>query len=130
MLKVKDLRVGNYICSSLTKSVVEVSTKVLRLMESEIRVKGETTYKGIPITEDLLLKCGFSRGLYIDNLFFTKLDVVNGDYSEIIIDMSDGNVEVHLDINNFSIEVECKHLHQLQNLYHSVTGKELEVKLN
>ena len=130
MLKVKDLRVGNYIYSSLTKSVVEVSTKVLRLMESEIRVKGETTYKGIPITEDLLLKCGFSRGLYIDNLFFTKLDVVNGDYSEIIIDMSDGNVEVHLDINNFSIEVECKHLHQLQNLYHSVTGKELEVKLN
>lgn len=129
MLKVKDLRVGNYIYSSLTESVVEVSTKVLRLMESEIRVKGETTYKGVPITEDILLKCGFSRGLYIDNLFFTKLDIVNGDYSEIIIDMSDC-LEVHLDINNFSIKVECKYLHQLQNLYYSVTGKELEVKLN
>lgn len=128
MLNPKKLRSENYIYSSLTDSVVQVNIKLLRLIESEIRVKGETTYKGIPITEELLLKSGFVKSKYLNHILFSKLNSVGENHSEIIVDMSDG-LKVFLDINGFAIEIDCKYIHKLQNLYYDITTEELQIKL-
>jgi hypothetical protein len=50
---------------------------------------------------------------------------------------SDGKIDIHMydDSGKFRLEnyngsrVEIKYLHQLQNIYHSLTGKELTIKL-
>lgn len=128
MLKVKDLRVGNYICSSLTKSVVEVSTKLLRLMESEIRVKGETTYKGIPITEEiLLLKCGFEKrgNDYVKGSFFFFAQSTEDDGTFINTECGRYRSGIR-SIISFTVES----LHDLQNVYYYChSKKELEVEI-
>ena len=75
---------------------------------------------GIELTEEILLKCGFEKredGDY--NLFkYSEVDIV------ICSDFSSWKC----DGINFSVN-SIKHLHQLQNLYFILTGKELEVKL-
>lgn len=69
----------------------------------------------IPLTEEILLKCGFNfwGGItsYCDREDFWS------------IKMEDGRFEIEY------VELEIKHLHQLQNLYFALTGKELEIEL-
>lgn len=86
-------------------------------------VNVETGFLPIPLTEDMLLRCGFSYDLGSDSwkicgLFIRKVE------------------------SGFNIFIECEddwysncffrdfeYLHQLQNIYLDLTGNELEVKL-
>lgn len=76
--------------------------------------------QGIPLTEEILLKCGFEKredGDY--NLFKnSEVDIV------ICSDFSSWKC----DGINFSVNY-INHLHQLQNLYWCLCGKELEIEL-
>lgn len=78
-----------------------------------------TEIEPIPITEELLLKCGFDEpcdGVYEHNY---------------------GDFEVTKEWENWWVTwnggsdfwFRIKHIHQLQNAYYLVTGKELEIKL-
>jgi hypothetical protein len=71
----------------------------------------------IPLTEEILLKCGFEKfevegyPIFIIGKFYLEF------YSlESVFLISD-------------IEVKIKHLHQLQNLYFCLTGEELTIEL-
>ena len=80
----------------------------------------------IPLTEDILLKCGFKRvpkNLYVDNLkdLRTAVTYLKG---SIIWNESTRIVWV----GNIALD-NIKYLHELQNLYFAITGEELEVKL-
>ena len=87
----------------------------------------------IPLTEDILLKCGFVK----DGDYFKKgvLDMfyclkyykhLNGYY--FYIQYSDSPFE--WDDNTFyPISCTYKYLHQLQNLHFALTGEELTIKL-
>lgn len=77
----------------------------------------------IPLTEDILLKCGFVRkkfGIDPYNLQDGWLKFSFGltiwEDGRLFYEWMGGNIEV-------------KHLHQLQNLYYSLTGKELKVEI-
>lgn len=74
----------------------------------------------IPITEELILKCGFVKAggfYYTYNCSFT----LNYDKFD------DGSYNATSQCNNIARGI--KHLHQLQNLYFALNGKELEIKL-
>ena len=120
-MKATELRIGNYILDeeNEVRQVIELSQTLIRtscdftLLTSEV--------KPIPLTEDILLKCGFE----IDGIFcYIK------SFQTIYL------VKPWREANHFLLKTiggEClsrlQHLHQLQSLYFALCGEELEVNL-
>ena len=71
----------------------------------------------IPINSDILLKCGFENDLIT---WSNGICWLTNDSSGTSVFVGTLSVKLPYDIH---------YLHQLQNLYFSLTGKELEVKL-
>lgn len=77
-------------------------------------------FKPIPISEDWLILFGFEEDAEYDNTFNLLTDVLNG-FTTITIDV---RAEVLL---LDCMEIKIKHVHQLQNLYFSLTNQELKI---
>ena len=130
MIKPNELRIGNYVyekywCNDKRNYILE-QLKIESIFKSHIVDHLDNAYEcnyiiPIPLTEKILLKCGF------------VLDILNN-----------GDSPVWLNDNNFYINsktfqpedggfyicrYEIKYLHQLQNLYFVLTQKELEIQL-
>ena len=75
-------------------------------------------FQPIPLTEEILLKCGF----IIDS-------INNFEKYPFTIQKSNHYVTDFLFYKNGDSGVVIKYLHQLQNLYFALTGKELEINL-
>lgn len=120
MIQAKELRIGNILKDKLTGALLRVD---------ELTIEGKiVTYvidrskyplpKGwqitpVEISEEILLKCGFEK----------KVNYVKGMTIKDGIAFFDDNEFGH----DKEDEIECKHLHQLQNLYYSLTGQELTI---
>ena len=77
-------------------------------------------WQPIPLTEEILLKCGFVSDENKEDNYFVKLKYGNFIFqSDLSVDFR----EVYLNINKQDIIVE--YLHQLQNIYFAITGIEL-----
>lgn len=136
-MKITELRIGNYILiegvpqritgfipddnhTNLlegTPSVVFEHFKYKRDYETEF-----TECNPIPLTEEWLLKFGFEKDGYNDHKSYYY--TLNG----FKLNVDDGYL--FLDNPNQLAEaksIKIKHVHQLQNLYFALTGKELEV---
>lgn len=131
MLKANELRIGNWL------NVLHPHTKEWKYE----RVKSETilnfekhsdhnlikeNFKPIPLTEDILLKCGFS--VITENSAGKRYAyVVNGIYSS---DLSFTYWTTTKEKGKFFRgDLQLKSLHQLQNLYFALTGEELTINL-
>lgn len=78
----------------------------------------------IELDSDILFKCGFvqsSNRFYINN-FFIQMFIV-------AIEFIDGKQSTGKVGYGLPHHKPCIYLHQLQNLYYSLTGTELEIKL-
>ena len=112
-----ELRIGNMVYKSLKsgqgRTVINPigCQDIVRIFEDI----GSFNYAPIPITEDILLKCGFEYDFISYNLHF-GIDWHNG-----VLRFSQGKGQ--------TIFLPCTHLHQLQNLYFALTQKELTIKL-
>ena len=144
-MKVEELRIGNLVfvndqvCNPELEGVTMIVKEIYKdrlvcdymLVVSDI-INRKThnvsigDIKPIPLTEEVLLKCGFE--IKPDSSLPTFV------YSGRL----DLQVEFMLGEYSFRIEVENRHttfvrvikyLHELQNLYFSITGEELEVEL-
>jgi hypothetical protein len=109
MIQPNELRIGNWVQHNGNwryKGKTEPSNIIWGQIDWYSVVEGAMDLKDIdpiPLTEDLLLKCGFA------------------DYSD------DGSKRIAL-IKD--LEIKCpEYLHQLQNLYFALTGEELNVEL-
>jgi len=126
-MKTNDLRIGNYIYGNYYGNEDEEKTEKCKVLgidsvgfsEYPIWVEGleETgieTYMGfepIPLTEEWLLKFGFGT-------------IIGKYYSiDCHFSISKGNKCWLFHIGNYVKSF--KHVHQLQNLYHALTGEEL-----
>jgi len=75
-----------------------------------------------PLSEEILLKCGFEKSLFYNNTYHLKINTLNGS-NDIFIDISAKVALIGtIEIGKF------EHLHQLQNLTHSL-GQELNIEL-
>jgi len=111
-MKANELRIGNFVeFPSKTKYQVDI-----------IYPNHETLiyWKPIQLTEDILLRCGFISDTDKTDNYFVKLKHGNFLFQS---DLSVNFREVYLRVNNSDIIVEF--LHQLQNLYFTLTNKEL-----
>ena len=121
MINAKDLRVGNYVeylvsdyleKTKLYWEVVKIDADDIHWL-SKVDDKDEN-FRPIPLTEEWLLKFGFINDKIL--AFYKN----NSSESTIIIDYN------FICLLGYS-HVKLKYVHQLQNLYFSLTGIELTV---
>jgi hypothetical protein len=135
MVDIKELRIGNIVeCySSLHKKnkpfeVNQILVDNIELIDTDESF--EILYDrldGIPLTEELLLKCGFTKEYY-----GFSCDIVELSYGCFLHNDGIDNDKLFLSTHNaeYSISrVFVGYLHQLQNICYALTGKELNVEL-
>lgn len=109
------LRIGNYVTNKRIPAIRDYRVKQIHydhLTPQHYLVNGYDIedYEPIPITEEWLLKLGFDKDGQAPG--------------RLILDCEFGNVEIWLNGSNQL----CEYVHQLQNLYFALTGKELVIK--
>ncbi|KGE14598.1 hypothetical protein [Sphingobacterium deserti] len=122
MIQANDLRIGNFVHS------VEIGNEVIinSISDEGITFKNCVTFDyptfeditPIPLTEEILFKCGFFYDIDSDTYKISDCTLQ--------IDMSDFEIPDAIVFGESLRYV--RHLHQLQNLFFALTGKELEVK--
>lgn len=133
MIKANEIRVGNFINEKVLGNVkiLEIHTKVVIVEAINLTVNKEKIaqqytlslnhIEPIEVTDyDILLKFGFETKiddmyLIFGNLFFVKFN--DDEY-------------VHLNDVKCNTIYSYKYLHELQNVYFSLTGQELSVVAN
>ena len=95
--------------------------------------------RGVPLTPEWLERCGFVKlthlgkkehTIYVDE----GLSIEACEYDQLIIRLviCQDNYDENINIGAFIVYrdiKDCKHVHQLQNLYFALTGEELKIKL-
>lgn len=132
MVEVKELMIGNFIlhddkicevCAIYSNGMMDISP----IDSYIVKERNNILIEPIPITEELLLKCGFTKEYY-----GFSCDIVELSYGRFLCNDDTDKDKLFLSINNaeYTISgVSFKYLHQLQNIYYDLTGKELDVKL-
>lgn len=134
MVDVKELRIGNWVSylgnNTRTNSIsVEDNCGYVSILCSGII--GQNQIEPIPLTEELLLKCGFGKG-------YDKGDETDGVFNRSCFYVMYGRkaaVSFRLDKDKLYVMldkwkyIQIEYLHQLQNIYYALTGEELEVEL-
>lgn len=119
MIKANELRTGNYV--QYTPEPNDVEMKVASLSTVAINGFPESQFEPIRLTPELLENCGFKRG-------GDSTSRPSGPYHKGFCEVTVRNE--YYDPQFFQPNgTALPHLHQLQNLYFALTGKELDVKL-
>jgi hypothetical protein len=131
-MKANELRIGNLVYYTIMDSLDErkrwdevstIDADDLSILEK----KEDLDYKPIPLTEEWLLKFGFTNSA-IPN----KKDIYKDLTARMVMWFNDGNY-AELDLIQDSKIISFKHshvqyVHQLQNLYFALTSEELTIK--
>ena len=133
MISANELRIGNYIQSGtgiynvISISHYKDSTDIITVSNDGVVIPYPCFYKGIKITKEWLLKFGFIYSncgnndyltfLCPESLYYLQTDVRNDSNKFSILYRSDN------DLIDFSIEL--LYVHELQNIYFSLTKNEL-----
>lgn len=130
-MKVNELRIGNYIKYNGTHEelgyISEIQSHLYPLNQNKIGINERIDIyysieklKPIKITKEWLLKFGFSESnLDEDNSWLNlKYRFLNFSSDESVFFN-----KVYLSINK--MDIICNYVHELQNLYFALTGKEL-----
>jgi hypothetical protein len=119
MIKANELRIGNLTMQGVVSEIDKGSFRVINENNESLK---STWFEiePIPLTEEWLLKLGFEKTMTwtytIDLLGSLKLVYYLGEKGW------------SLGFKNYSDFSNLKYLHELQNLYFALTGKELEMK--
>lgn len=118
-MKAKDLRLGNWvICNDCVGNPMEL--QVTEITKSWAISDGWHATEPIPLTEDWLVRFGFTKKIGLDDMVYYSKD--GGDGSMELYETLQGF------INNEGVVIE--YVHQLQNYFYFtfLTGEELEIK--
>ena len=139
-LEAKDFRIGNLIeCDNIIIEVQGISKYYVNGFDKANNIDTRVPVKhskGIPLTEEWLIKFGFEKGNYKE--FDEKHFVEKSNTIKVIIS-GVGFWDVYTDYNLYEITFSSglniitdnngiNHVHQLQNLYYAITGEELTIK--
>ena len=126
-MKSKELRIGNF-CKWNGPHYTEQAT-IASLDLTEVSFKcGDygmvADLEPIPLTEEWLEKLGFWSKYKSNHL---KWSLYGFDIDQISDEDENGNEIPQEQIFHYAYQYEIKYVHQLQNLYFALTGKELTI---
>ena len=114
MIQPQELRLGNILEQGVVTRLQEMSARIMSADGKYAFVHYEDL-EPIPLTEEWLIKLGFHE----------VLGVYAGYGREINLKLVDGYWDAYFKGKYVSV---IKHVHQLQNLFYSITGHELTLK--
>lgn len=135
MIRAEDLRIGNLVNVKLH---IPIPVKIKAITETSISCEGiernrftpfliSEKLEPIPLTEDILLKCGFkneSKGWVSLNNYLFEFDC-------LCVGINEGYVWIEYggryDLHACNLTKNIKYLHELQNLYYALTKQELDI---
>jgi hypothetical protein len=142
MIEAKDLKHGNYLKSHLTGGYVTTNWLVIKHVWDgnfqSVFNPDVPVYEPILLTPEILEKVGLSINGFYE--FEWDIPMHKGQYRKLTLDLRGGFLYLREGSTNNRLEddIVCLwnrdlkkeyYLHQLQNLYYSLTGEELEVEL-
>ena len=119
-MKASELRIGNYV--NYKDKIIGQATGILSggiWLDKGNEIEGclcLTQFKPIPLTEEWLLKFGFEWNNFA--LRFNKY---------CIRKLKDNEFEIYMSNEGYQFMIKLKYVHQLQNLYFAIIGKELTI---
>jgi len=122
-MKASENRAGNWVMGN---APYQLDLNAMSLNATYLKMGKEPYYTPIPLTEEWLLKFGFEE----DDSLIDPPDTPNGNFwsdwvkESVIISMP----FFEFSYNELQDKIEIKYVHQLQNLYHALTGQELTIK--
>lgn len=135
MMKIEELRIGNYVeyngCTGIVSAIHSPmpcedehfnDIGIVELILGGIVTVRIDEIKPIPLTEELLLKFGFELRCK------TEEGVIYGIGNTTLIYCHTDDNDFGFFLNGYHNDVYIRLFHQLQNLYYSLTGQELEIK--
>jgi hypothetical protein len=127
MINANELRIGNLLNHNNGNIVGAFKVDLVHISDIIGNNEYGKRYEPIPLTEEILLKCGFQHHKYANDESFFEMQISK----DIFLNYSPFHCRYILrkqwygNIYNGNIE----YLHQLQNLYFALTKTELEVNL-
>lgn len=132
MINVSELRLGNYILHKLNG---KISMLACSFAHFELLGKGDApSFFPVVLKPELLQKCGFTENKNYPLLpqareFILTLPVIGNHKNEVYgYVKNNGECFVRATVNGAVASNNFFHLHQLQNLFFTLTDKELEIK--
>lgn len=128
MITAQQLRLRNWILLKDSKLFAQIEG-ILDKDRLDIFVDGNDAFNGIvdinkvqpiKLTEEIILSCGFSSNGIYDNVY-------QFEYFHLTLNKKTKSGLLVIDNNSMQLEVEIYTLHQLQNIYYSLTNKDLTV---
>ena len=117
-LSANELRIGNWYTSVKSKIDVPVKCELTDFTQLDVMSDGayndppiDEMFEPIPLTKEWLLKFGFRKTFEYDRNIYRK-----------------GNIVLVGGVLFYFQWTKLDYIHQLQNLYFSLTGKELTIK--
>lgn len=117
MIKASELRLGNLVRHKSENTPWRVNLNLLESIDD-----GAMVFYGIPLTSEILESCGFG---YRENNH-NKWYWIKVEQAQFKLYVHDG--KFYFAPYEMNYQKEIPYLHQLQNLYFALTGKELLVK--
>ncbi len=122
-MKANELRIGNYVNFGIVNEPIKLTGGIDSENSTIIMAQP------IPLTEEWLLKFGFVKDTQIFDIQYYEKQFLKA--STLSIQLCNGicekrNASIGYDLEWIFIG-DIKHVHQLQNLYHALTGKELTI---
>ena len=133
MIKEQELRLGNYVMQKVNNRIV--TTKVTYALFDFIAQGGNNFVYPVVLKAELLEKSGFIENknypLYPEAREFILAVPVNGSNKNELFAYIKNNGECfgRATVNNTISSNNFYHMHQLQNLYFTLCGQELDIKL-
>lgn len=129
-----ELRIGNWVSQKYAEYGLANNSKGYYFSNNQIKSEDlkwcedyPDNYNPIPLTPEILEKCGFKKWGFRETDVNYELMHANMGLASIVFDKEDDYC--YLDFEGTKASQEIVYLHQLQNLVHALTGAELEVKL-
>lgn len=127
-MEAKELRIGNYVYAldeDFNESFLKVDLNDICNIECD-----PDMFNPVPLTEEILLKCGFEYKKGILRIDISQDTYLKGNLNNFEFHMAIcEKLEFCDEVTDIVSLKPIKHLHQLQNLYFALTGKELEINL-
>lgn len=125
MIRPEELRIGNWVYNPAIRANMQVYPMMIPQLHRIVSEGGQPNIEPIPLTPEILEKCGFSSVKQIDDTGLTQ-------YRRKSIYFETFNSKIKwsgIAVGDEGVMIDLNHLHQLQNLFYALTGEELEVML-